>query len=268
MAELNSIERIKLDKLFIDNGYVLDFSNQRFADFFRENVGIEIYDLKYSDSGESKGNRLRIFFKKETNNIVAKLLFALLAYYKEVFILSQYGWTDEIEDLYKFAVSIANRLQGEIGEHVDAIKISTEDKGFETVGKSVKQLINENKPEEAIDRLHTYFTMLIRKLCEKHSISIDNKATHSLLGEYIKLLSNKGLLESIMSERILKNSISIIDAFNEVRNNRSLAHANTLLGYDESLFIFKAVSSTIEFINSIELRIDSKNPKAIADLPF
>jgi hypothetical protein len=71
-----------------------------------------------------------------------------------------------------------------------------------------------------------------------------------------------------MGERILKYSISIIDAFNEVRNNKSLAHANKLLGYDESLLIFRTISSVIAYINSIELKFDSINKQSLDELPF
>ncbi len=268
MSDINNIERIKLEKLLVNNGYVLDFSNRTFADFVYENIGIDIYSEKYSDSGESKAHRLRTFWKKEGNPLVAKLLFALLEYYREIIIPST-GWTEEVEDLYKTAFGIARRLEGTFNEHIEAIKITSEDKNFETVGKSLRQLIHENKPEEAIDRLHTYFTMFIRELCIKHNITFDsNKAVHSLLGEYIKCLNSKGLLESVMSERILKNSISIIEAFNDVRNNKSLAHANKLLGYDESLLIFRTVSSVIAFINSVEMKIDSKKQQTVDDLPF
>jgi len=43
-----------------------------------------------------------------------------------------------------------------------------------------------------------------------------------------------------MTERILKSSISILDAFNDVRNNKSLAHDNPVLNRNESLLIFPA----------------------------
>jgi hypothetical protein len=269
MSDISNIERIKLEKLFVINGYVLNFSNRTFADFVLEESGIDIYNERFSDGGESKANRLRTFWKKEDNPIVAKLLLALLQYYREIIIPSSTGWTDEVEDLYKIGMSIAKRLESALSEHIEAITITSKDKGFEIVGKSVRQLIKENKPEEAIDRLHTYFTMFIRELCVKHTILVDkNKAIHSLLGEYIKSINDKGLLESAMAERILKYAINIMDAFNDVRNNKSLAHANKLLGYDESLLIFRTVSSVISFINSVEINIDSQSEQAINDLPF
>lgn len=60
-----------------------------------------------------------------------------------------------------------------------------------------------------------------------------------------------------MTERILKSSISVFEAFNKVRNSQSFAHDNAILNYNESMLIFKNISSIIEFIASIEE--DQKN---------
>ena len=46
-----------------------------------------------------------------------------------------------------------------------------------------------------------------------------------------------------MSERILKFSISTMEAFNKIRNEESLAHDNPTLNYDEGLLIFNHVCS-------------------------
>lgn len=55
-----------------------------------------------------------------------------------------------------------------------------------------------------------------------------------------------------MTERILKSSISVFEAFNSVRNEQSFAHDNPILNYNESVLIFNYVLSTIKFIESIE----------------
>ena len=55
-----------------------------------------------------------------------------------------------------------------------------------------------------------------------------------------------------MTERILKSSSSILESFNDVRNNKSLAHDNPILNYHESVLIFNNVSSAIKFIEAIE----------------
>lgn len=74
-----------------------------------------------------------------------------------------------------------------------------------------------------------------------------------------------------MTERIIKSSISVLEAFNDMRNNKSLAHDNPILNYEESLLIFNHVASSIRFIKSLEYRIKHA-PQQVAtidvDLPF
>lgn len=96
----------------------------------------------------------------------------------------------------------------------------------------------------------------MRVLCQRHGIKTEkDKPLHSLIGEYVKRLKDRGYIESEMTERILKSSISILEAFNRVRNDQSFAHDNQLLNYDESLLIFNHITSTISFIEAVERRI-------------
>ena len=54
--QLRPVELRLVDELFgMSSGYVLDFTNATFADFFRCDVGIDIYDNAYATSGGSKG---------------------------------------------------------------------------------------------------------------------------------------------------------------------------------------------------------------------
>ena len=52
-----------------------------------------------------------------------------------------------------------------------------------------------------------------------------------------------------MTIRILKFSISILDSFNDVRNNKSFAHDNkSIINYSECILIISNVTSLIKFI--------------------
>jgi hypothetical protein len=84
------------------------------------------------------------------------------------------------------------------------------------------------------------------------SLSSKIRLFHSLFGRYVKFLQQQEMVESEMSERILKSSISVLDAFNSVRNNQSLAHANPLLNRDESVLICSDIFNLIKFVKSIE----------------
>src|SRR5688572_11809 len=65
--------------LDMSGGYVLDFTNTRFAHFF-EDLGIEIFDDEYAEYGVSKANRLRTLWQIGSDAQVAAALNALAEY--------------------------------------------------------------------------------------------------------------------------------------------------------------------------------------------
>ena len=58
-----------------------------------------------------------------------------------------------------------------------------------------------------------------------------------------------------MTERILKTSISVMESFNDVRNNHSLAHDNALLNHNEALLIFNHVVNALRFVQELEAQL-------------
>lgn len=87
MSSLKMHEKNILEKLFNRGGYVLNFSNRTFSNFFQEN-GIDIYTEKYNFNGASKINRLRSFWELEDDQTTGKLLEALLEYACTIEIVS------------------------------------------------------------------------------------------------------------------------------------------------------------------------------------
>jgi len=249
MSDLTFIEKTKLEKLFqMGGGYVLDFSDRTLAEFVVESTGRDIYDTKYDYASGSKANRLRAFWAQEPNHLVGKLIHDLLEYCRPA------AGDSELDRLFEECQRIASRLQQSVPvEALDAITAEATEPGFEVLASAVRDSIEKNEPEAGLDRLHTFVTKLIRTLAEKRGIAIDRgKPLHSIFGEYVKALRNAGLVESEMTERILKSSISTMEAFNRVRNDQSLAHDNSTLNYDESLLIFNHVCSAIRFIKALE----------------
>ena len=79
MSSLKTLEKEAFEELLgMSGGYVLDFSNQSFAAFFRETASIPIYDAKYAGYGDSKAKRLRAFWESEGDPLVGKVLAELL----------------------------------------------------------------------------------------------------------------------------------------------------------------------------------------------
>jgi hypothetical protein len=255
MANLKSSEKLKFENYFeMKSGYVCDFSNRTFEEFVREHTGIEIYSDKYSGS---KATRLRAFWDKESNYLVARLLRGMIEYWKLQKDATLYGYQVFNPVLYEECRKIVTRLESEGPvENIDALTPNSSDKDFGLLAQSIRESIKKNQPEEALDRLHTFVIKYVRELCSRHGIRFEKETPlHSLFGLYVKFLQKNNLVESKMSERILKSSISVLDAFNDVRNNQSLAHDNPILNNNESVLIFNDISNTVRFVGSIERKI-------------
>lgn len=275
MADLIYIEKANIENfLGMKSGYVMDFSDRTFQEFVGEAVGLDINDPKYHYSSNSKANRLRQFIKVESNYTFGKLLSAFCEYWLSKVQTGEIDYHND-ENLYKECVKIADRLKQEsIVEHIDAIKPNTDDRDFKLLAKSIRESIEKNEPETALDRLHTFTFKYLRELCDKHNINYDKAdSLNAVFGKYVKFIVDHKHIESSMSEKILKYSINIIEAFNDIRNNKSFAHDNPVLNYHESVLIFNNISSTIKFIEFIETQIKKANEpekvqEAWDELPF
>jgi hypothetical protein len=87
ILKLRARDMMTVEDLFIREGYVLRFadgqtafSDRTFAQFFREEMNINIDDPKWSVEGSSKGKRLRYFLRTVDAAIVIKTLKALWDY--------------------------------------------------------------------------------------------------------------------------------------------------------------------------------------------
>jgi hypothetical protein len=269
MANLKFSEKKALEKLFqMSSGYVLDFSNRTFAEFVLESTGRDIYNDRYNYQSGSKANRLRAFWECEPDHLVGKLLTDLLEYYRQTYY-RQLSSDPEIAHLFAKCQQIAARLlQNAPVEDIEAITSEDSDRKFEVLARSIRWSIENNEPGAGLDRLHTYLVGLIRNFAQRRGIAVDrDKPLHSIFGEYVKALREAGMIESEMTERILKSTVTTMEAFNRVRNERSLAHDNPLLNYDESLFIFNNVCSTIRFIRALERRAEQDFAGALNEMP-
>jgi hypothetical protein len=118
---LRQRDMLTVDDLFIKDGYVLDFSNPRYATFFREEVGVDIDDPQWSIEGGSKGKRLRYFLRTVEPALAVKALKALWSH-REV-QLGRSGQQDEIANAKERFDELLIRL----GEKLEAAKVEAGD---------------------------------------------------------------------------------------------------------------------------------------------
>jgi Abortive infection C-terminus len=231
-------------------GYVLTFSDRTFAAYFRDEFRIDIDHERYRGAGTSKGKRLRTFLAVEDGTLTARVLRAL--WDERSAILARQG-REETPGLSDRFFQIVHRLQGDATiPSTDAIDRFANDETLDELVAAIQRDIGANKPQAALDRLHTYCMKKFGHLIEGRGGTCGkDDPLHSRAGKYIKFLEAGGTLQPI-STRILKSSISIFEEFNNIRNNKSFAHDNEIVGLHEARFIFDSISSVLRFIRSIE----------------
>lgn len=257
MSDLTVAEGSKLVKLFqMEDGYVLDFFNRSFTEFFgqhRVNIDHERYHIR----GGSKGRRMRAFWKLDSNHVVGRVINSLIEYgeIKNLFD------TESAAVLIKECREIAERLlEDQPVNEINALIEGGDGQDFEAIVKHIRHAIDTNHPEAALDRLHTYLMKYMRQACRRHGIEVKlDSALHAVFGVYTKQLRAAGHIESRMTTAILRETGKVLEAFNEVRNNRSFAHDNDLLNYEESMLILNHVAATVRFLNALEATIQPES---------
>ena len=81
MPKLKRTEMRLIDSIFdMEGGYCLNFTDRTMAEFFEDEIGIEIYQDKYSFNGRSKAKHVRAFIEIENNYAVSNFLKKLWDY--------------------------------------------------------------------------------------------------------------------------------------------------------------------------------------------
>ena len=258
--------RLLEDVLQMRGGYVLDFLDRTFREFVEDAVGRNIDDPRYSTGGTSKANRLRTFWNIEPPRVVATLLMRLLQHAEETSTECDAAQLARCRD-------IAARLSA-AAQVEEPLATLHEDTTLQALSESVNQELRANKPGNALDRLHTYTVRFLSRTCEANSLPVtENDTANGLLGKYCKHIERTASLEAAMSVKILKYAISVFEAFNSVRNDKSLAHPNPVLNAREALLVCNYVILTLNFIDSHErdrrqqARADP-DPVSPDDIPF
>ncbi len=235
-------------------GYVLDFSDRTFDEYFQDEFGIEIYAEKFSTLGSSKRNRLLSYLHQADNSSALRLLRSLWDLREG--LLSEHEGALDLEGAVKDGEAfrkVIERLQGEPDSILtDGIKKFAPDRTLEELVADIERSLAANKPEVAIDHLHTYCMKRFSHLLRIRGIECgDDEPLHSRFGKYRKQLMSERQLHEF-TDRALKSSISILESFNDLRNNHSLAHDNKILETFEARFIFSSINAMLVMVRTLE----------------
>jgi hypothetical protein len=92
-------------------GYVLNFSDRTIEQFFRDDIGVDIFDQKYNYASGSKANRLRGLWRVADDALVGKSIDKLLGYIDNQIVLGTLKKEDFPLELMRRAQNVAARLQ-------------------------------------------------------------------------------------------------------------------------------------------------------------
>src|SRR3989344_4721991 len=111
MANLTTLDKQVLEKLFqMGGGYVLNFSDRTMGEFFRDDIGLDIYNQKYNHASGSKANRLRGLWTKADDKIVGKSISKLIEYIENQILLDNLKQADFPANRMSAAKEIAAKL--------------------------------------------------------------------------------------------------------------------------------------------------------------
>ena len=238
----------------MEQGYVLNFSDRTMSQFFDYELSVDIDSEKYRRFGTSKAKRLRCFLATENSSIVVKTLRTTWDYRES--IREPINASDEMErKLRDRFFQLLSSIEGnsEIAR-TDGIDKFTENETLQELVTAIERDIQANKPEAALDRLHTYCMKKFAHLLEQHKLPFGkDEPLQSRAGKYIKAIETESKVRDI-SLKIMKSSISVFDSFNHIRNNESFAHDNDLVDRLEARFIFDSIANILRFIKGFEAK--------------
>lgn len=113
MAKLTTNEKEILEELFqMRGGYVLNFSDRTFGEFFQNDLALNIFDPKYNYASGSKANRLRGFWQVADDSMVSASINHLLTYIDTQIAIGRLQSGQFSDTLIQRAHSISSRLSG------------------------------------------------------------------------------------------------------------------------------------------------------------
>lgn len=235
-------------------GYVLDFSDRTMQEFFEDEFGIDIYSEENKANGNSKRNCLSTFLLRTDQQTALRVLRAL--WERREGLLESLPNSEEAQAARaksRVFQQVIETLQNEPAPlTTQGVEAFTRDRTLEELVADLERTLAANKPEVAIDHLHTYCMKKFAHLLELRGQTCDKEEPlHSRFGRYRKCLEAEQSLHEFTS-RALKSFISLLESFSDLRNNHSLAHDNQLLSPMEARFIFTSVSAILVMLRALE----------------
>lgn len=246
-------QRDTFDRIFHSGGgYVLDFSDRTMSEWFEETLDLDIFQERFQIEGQSKGKTLRGFVEVAEPRLVAQVLRELWSYR-----CGLVGYTEDDHEeearLKAWLDQFSRELESASTLNLDdAFKDFSRDTTLPKLRAAIAGDLLGEKPDVALDRLHTYCVKRFRSLLAERGNRVDaSTPLHAIFGAYGKILRDEGTV-SAFALPTLRVQHKLFEGLNDARNKRSFAHDNDLLDVSEAQFIVDSVLASLAFIERIE----------------
>ena len=142
---------------------------------------------------------------------------------------------DEEERLKAWLVQFTDELESASSLNLDdALKDFSGDTTLPKLRASIAADLIAEKPDVALDHVHTYCVKRFRNLLSARGQPTDATVPlNALFGAYGKILRDEGAV-SAFAQPTLRVQHRLFDGLNQARNKRSFAHDNELLTVSEA----------------------------------
>lgn len=247
---LTSSELRHVETLFIFQDGILNLNDEEFKEIVQDTTHLNIDDLKYGRATAPYIARFKKFIRLESREKLFNLLTELMQVYDEK---SRARMITRSEATAAFNVKdVLKRLES--SNTIAEVDIFSQLSEMDSHGLSqfLQEAIRKGD-YKVLDRLHTWLMGFFRKKCRNYQISVvKDYSLHALVSMYLKELRSENKFEATITERIFKTTSHVLEGLNEVRNDKSYAHANPILGKAESILIIKHVVALVNFINEVD----------------
>lgn len=230
----------------------MDFSDRTMSEWFEETLDLDIFQERFQIEGQSKGKTLRGFVEVAEPRLVAQVLRELWSYR-----CGLVGYTEDDHEeearLKAWLDQFSRELESASTLNLDdAFKDFSRDTTLPKLRAAIAGDLLGEKPDVALDRLHTYCVKRFRSLLAERGNRVDaSTPLHAIFGAYGKILRDEGTV-SAFALPTLRVQHKLFEGLNDARNKRSFAHDNDLLDVSEAQFIVDSVLASLAFIERIE----------------
>jgi Abortive infection C-terminus len=234
MASLKRSEMRFIDEVFdMGSGYVLDFSNRTFAEFFEDEFRINIYQEKYQSRGTSKANHLRGFIDVEDGHLVGKVLRKLWDYRTQSIVAADAARALPDSLQTRFFDLVAKIEAGSSPPVLGSLSGAAEILDFDTVSRDLERALASAKddPEDAVTAACPTVESVCRSILIELALDLpekkDIKGLFAAVRKPLGLSSNRTDLAPLIADdvrKILNGLATAVEGIGALRTHGGDAH--------------------------------------------